>query len=113
GLGFAAGKAIYVLAIDPVRNRVVVGNDEALRSMNFEVESVNWVSIAQPSAPVRASVKIRHKHEPASATVEALPDSRVRITFDSPQRAVTPGQAAVFYDNDVVLAGGWIRQPIP
>ena len=109
GLGFAAGKPLYVLAIEAETNRVVVGVDHALRTTSFEVESVNWVSIAEPTRPVCASVKIRHKHESAPATVEALPNARARITFDSPQRAVTPGQAAVFYDRDLVLAGGWIR----
>jgi len=110
GLGFAAGKPLYVLAIEPETNRVIVGDDHSLRTTIFEVESVNWVSIAEPTAPLRAFVKIRHKHEPAPASVEALPNARARITFDTPQRAVTPGQAAVFYSNDVALAGGWIRQ---
>jgi tRNA-specific 2-thiouridylase len=109
GLGFAAGKPLYVLSIDPEKNRVVVGEDDALRTATFEIEDVNWVSCEKPSAPVRASVKIRHKHEASPATVEALPASRARITFDSPQRAITPGQAAVFYDGDIVLGGGWIR----
>ncbi len=109
GLGFAAGKPLYVLAIEPEANRVTVGADDSLRTTTFEVQNVNWISIAEPSQPIRATVKIRHKHEPAAATIEALPDSRARITFDSPQRAVTPGQAAVIYSNDVVLAGSWIR----
>ncbi|HEY6389190.1 MAG TPA: tRNA 2-thiouridine(34) synthase MnmA [Candidatus Acidoferrum sp.] len=109
GLGFAAGKALYVLSIDPENNRVVVGDDDSLRRTLFEVNEVNWVSIEQPSGPIRASVKIRHKHEPASAVVEPLGDSRARITFDAPQRAITPGQGAVFYDGDRVLGGAWIR----
>lgn len=109
GLGFAAGKPLYVLSIDPQKNRVVVGEDEALRKQTFEVESVNWVSIARPSETFRATVKIRHKHEPAPATVEPLDESRARIMFDAPQRAITPGQASVFYDGDRVLAGAWIR----
>ncbi|MGH9743447.1 MAG: tRNA 2-thiouridine(34) synthase MnmA [Candidatus Acidiferrum sp.] len=109
GLGFAAGKPLYVLSIDPKNNRVVVGDDEALRTVVFEVDGVNWVSIERPAALVRAKAKIRHKHEPASAMVEALEGSRVRVTFDAPQRAVTPGQGAVFYDGDRVLGGGWIR----
>ena len=108
GLGFAAGKPLYVLAIEPHNNRVVVGDDDSLRTATFEVQNVNWISIPEPSQPIRATVRIRHKHEPAPATVESLPDSRARITFDSPQRAVTPGQAAVIYSNDVVLAGSWI-----
>jgi tRNA-specific 2-thiouridylase len=108
GLGFAAGKPLYVLAIEPHNNRVVVGDDDSLRTATFEVQNVNWISIPEPSQTIRATVRIRHKHEPAPATVESLPDSRARITFDSPQRAVTPGQAAVLYSNDVVLAGSWI-----
>ena len=109
GLGFAAGKPLYVLSIDPQNNRVVVGEDEALRKQTFEVEGVNWVSIARPSEAFRAAVKIRHKHEPAPAMVEPLDETRSRVTFDTPQRAITPGQAAVFYHGDRVLAGAWIR----
>lgn len=109
GLGFTTGKPIYVLAIDPQNNRVIVGEDEALRATTLEIENVNWVSIAEPTTPLRAHVKIRHKHEPSAATLEALPGLRACITFDSPQRAITPGQAAVAYDGDMVLAGGWIK----
>jgi tRNA-uridine 2-sulfurtransferase len=109
GLGFAAGKPVYVLAIDTKRNRIVVGEDDALRTTALEIEGVNWISIAAPDAPVRGQAKIRHKHQPAAATIEALPGDRARITFDAPQRAITPGQAAVFYDGDIVLAGGWIK----
>jgi tRNA-specific 2-thiouridylase len=109
GLGFAAGKPLYVLSIDPQRNRVVVGDDDALRTSSFEVRDVNWVSIEQPRGPIRASVKIRHKHEPAPASVDPLGDSHARITFDAPQRAITPGQGSVFYDGDRVLGGAWIK----
>jgi tRNA-uridine 2-sulfurtransferase len=109
GLGFATGKPLYVLSIDPRNNRVVVGEDEALRKQAFEVENLNWVSVAPPRETFRATVKIRHKHEPAPAIVEPLDETRARITFDAPQRAVTPGQAAVLYDGDRVLAGAWIR----
>jgi tRNA-uridine 2-sulfurtransferase len=109
GLGFSTGKPVYVLAIDRENNRVIVGQDDALLATTLEMENVNWVSIEQPAEPLHAQVKIRHKHEPAAATIEALPGLGARITFDSPQRAVTPGQAAVAYDGDVVLAGGWIK----
>jgi tRNA-uridine 2-sulfurtransferase len=109
GLGFAAGKPLYVLSIDPENNRVVVGEDEALRKQTFEVENANWVSIATPTVPLRALVKIRHKHDPAPATVEPLENLRACVTFDTPQRAITPGQAAVFYDRDRVLGGAWIK----
>jgi tRNA-specific 2-thiouridylase len=109
GLGFAAGKPVYVLAIDTEKNRIVVGEDEALRTTTLEIEGVNWISIAEPNAPVGGQAKIRHKHEPARATIESVGGGRARVSFETPQRAVTPGQAAVFYDGDVVVAGGWIR----
>jgi tRNA-uridine 2-sulfurtransferase len=109
GLGFATGKPVYVLAIDPEKNRIIVGEDDSLRTTSFEIENVNWISTAAPSVPLRAQVKIRHKHDPAPAIVEALPGNSARITFDSPQRAITPGQAAALYSGDVVLAGGWIK----
>jgi tRNA-uridine 2-sulfurtransferase len=110
GLGFSTGAPIYVLAIDPEKNRVIVGEDDSLRTTSCEIETVNWISIEEPRAPLRAEVKIRHKHNPASAIVEAFPGNCARITFDSPQRAITPGQAAAIYSGDLVLAGGWIKQ---
>jgi tRNA-specific 2-thiouridylase len=109
GLGFSAGKPLYVLSIDPTNNRVVVGDDDSLRTTSFEANGVNWVSIEQPLGPIRANVKIRHKHEPAPAAVAPLDATTARITFDAPQRAITPGQGAVFYDGDTVLGGAWIR----
>jgi tRNA-specific 2-thiouridylase len=109
GLGFCAGRPLYVLSIDPENNRVVVGDDDSLRTTSFEVNGVNWVSIERPSGSIRATVKIRHKHEPAGATVHPLDANTARITFDAPQRAITPGQGAVFYDGDRVLGGAWIR----
>jgi tRNA-specific 2-thiouridylase len=109
GLGFATGKPIYVLAIDPENNRIVVGEDHALRSSTLEIEDVNWVSLAASGQMVEGQAKIRHKHEPAAATLEVLPNNRARISFKTPQRAITPGQGAVFYDGDLVIAGGWIR----
>jgi tRNA-uridine 2-sulfurtransferase len=109
GLGIAAGKPLYVVELDRAANRVVVGDDEELRSESCEVRNVNWISFATLDAPVRASVKIRHRHEPAAATVEPIDATSVRVIFDMPQRAITPGQAAVFYSGDAVLGGGWIR----
>jgi tRNA-specific 2-thiouridylase len=109
GLGFAAGKPYYVLSIDHQHNRVVVGDDESLRASICEVEKANWIALENPSAPFRAAVKIRHKHVPASATVEPLDGTHARVIFDAPQRAITSGQGAVFYDADRVLGGGWIR----
>jgi tRNA-specific 2-thiouridylase len=109
GLGFAAGKPCYVLAIDRENNRVVVGDDESLRATTCEIEQVNWIALEYPSQAFRAAVKIRHKHIPAMAKVEPLDSTRARVTFDAPQRAITSGQGAVFYDGDRVLGGGWIR----
>jgi tRNA-uridine 2-sulfurtransferase len=108
GLGLAAGKPLYVISLDRENNRVVVGDDDSLRTSKCEIENVNWVSCDEQGQPLRAKVKIRHKHEPAVATVEPF-RSNARIQFDVPQRAITPGQAAVFYDGDRVLGGGWIR----
>jgi len=109
GLGFATGKPMYVISIDPAENRVIAGEDDLLRTSSLEVQDVNWVSITPPAEPLRAHVKIRHKHEPAAAIIEPFDHSGAKITFNQPQRAITPGQAAVFYDGDRVLAGGWIR----
>src|SRR6202165_2946194 len=109
GLGFAAGKPLYVLSIDPEKNRVVVGEDDVLRKTACEVEGVNWISCNTPSAPLRAFAQLRHKHEPAPATIESLDDGIVRLNFDTPQRAITPAQAAVLYHGNLVLGGGWLR----
>jgi tRNA-specific 2-thiouridylase len=113
GLGYATGRPMYVVSLDRANARVVVGDDAELRCATFEVRDVNWISVGQLEGPVRAAVKIRHRHEAALATIEPTDNPIVgansaRITFDEPQRAVTPGQAAVFYVDDVVLGGGWI-----
>jgi tRNA-specific 2-thiouridylase len=111
GLGFAAGKPVYVLAIDRENNRVVVGDDQSLRQTTCEVEAINWIAYHGRPGLVRAAVKIRHKHVPAEATIDTLDLTHARVTFDAPQRAITSGQGAVFYDRDGdrVLGGGWIR----
>jgi tRNA-specific 2-thiouridylase len=80
-----------------------------LRSDVCEVRDVNWISFATLESPLRAAVKIRHRHEPAPATVAPIDATAARIIFDEPQRAITPGQAAVFYSGNVVLGGGWIK----
>jgi len=108
GLGFAAGRPLYVVALDRASNRLVVGEDGELRRAACEVRDVNWVSIARPSAPVEALVRIRNRHVPALASVTPLDASTARVDFRDPQRAITPGQAAVFYSGDLVLGGGWI-----
>lgn len=110
GLGIATGEPLYVIATDVESQRVTVGgNDDLLRAGFFAAE-VNWISIGGAAGPVRAQVKIRNKHSAAPATLHATSDpSRVEVVFDQPQRAVTPGQGAVFYDGDLVLGGGWIE----
>jgi tRNA-uridine 2-sulfurtransferase len=110
GLGVATGEPLYVIATDPRTQRVTVGgNDELLRA-GFTARDVNWASIAGIEGSARAQVKIRNKHAAAPATLHATDDpTRVEVRFDAPQRAVTPGQGAVFYDGDVVLGGGWIE----
>ena len=110
GLGVAAGRPLYVLELDHAANRVIVGDDAQLRTDICEVEHINWISFAQLETPLRAAVKIRHRHDPAPAIIEPLDAATARVKFDEPQRAITPGQAAVFYSGDVVLGGGWIRQ---
>jgi tRNA-uridine 2-sulfurtransferase len=109
GLGFATGKPLYVLSIDRATNRVVVGDDESLRSTTCEVENINWIAHEVSNEPLRAAVKIRHKHIPAEATIVPLDGTCARVTFDVPQRAITSGQGAVFYEGERVLGGGWIR----
>ncbi|MFZ0211730.1 MAG: tRNA 2-thiouridine(34) synthase MnmA [Candidatus Acidiferrales bacterium] len=109
GLGFAVGHPVYVVALDRANNRLVVGSDDDLFTSACEVRDVNWISTARPGQPLEASVKVRHRHAPALAVVEAIGDTTARVIFREPQRAITPGQAAVFYSGDLVLGGGWIR----
>jgi len=110
GLGVAAGEPLYVISTEPSSKRVVVGRNDALLRPAMTVHGVNWISIASPAAPIRAEVKIRNKHQAAPATLAPTADpSRVEVRFDEPQRAVTPGQGAVFYSGELVLGGGWIE----
>ena len=109
GLGLAAGRPLYVVALDRAQNRLVVGDDEDLRSTTCEVRDVNWIPFETPSGPIEAMVRVRNRHEPSAAEITALDATTARVRFRSPQRAITPGQAAVFYSGDLVLGGGWIR----
>jgi tRNA-specific 2-thiouridylase len=108
GLGIAAGEPLYVIETKIDTQQVVVGRGEDLLRGHLTARDVNWVSIPEPTAPIRATVRIRNRHVPANATVTALSGNRAEVRFDEPQRAVTPGQAAVFYAGDLVLGGGWI-----
>ena len=110
GLGFASGRPLYVLELDRSANRLVVGEDADLRATVCEVRDVNWISGDLPVQPVAANVRIRNRHVPAPADFVATGPRSARVTFHEPQRAITPGQAAVFYSGDVVLGGGWIAE---
>jgi tRNA-specific 2-thiouridylase len=109
GLGIAAREPLYVISTEQSTRRVVIGRGDELLRGSAGVGDVNWVSIARPDTPIRAEVKIRNKHAAALATLTPQGEDRIKICFDDPQRAVTPGQAAVFYSGDLVLGGGWIE----
>ena len=100
---------MYVVALDRAQNRLVVGEDQELRSTTCEVRNVNWIPYEVPDHPVQAMVRIRNRHEPAAAEIAPLDATTARVIFREPQRAITPGQAAVFYEREKVLGGGWIR----
>ena len=110
GLGVATGSPLYVLQIRGDQRQVVVGGDEELYSHTLRARNVNWIAMNEDALrdPLRVTVKIRNRHQPAPALLQKAGDSEVLVTFDEAQRAITPGQAAVFYDGDLVLGGGWI-----
>jgi tRNA-specific 2-thiouridylase len=108
GMGIANERALYVISIDADKNRVTAGSSEDLLSSEFTVARVNWIAIEDPKEPVRAEVRVRYRHTAAPATITPLDNDRARIVFDEPQRAITPGQASVFYRGDEVIGGGWI-----
>lgn len=107
-MGIAAKRPLYVVRIDGERNRLIVGPLEDLARKTLEVGGMNWLG-KERRREFRAGVKIRSRHREAPATVTPLGDGFCRVEFDGPQRAVTPGQAAVFYDGDRVIGGGWIE----
>jgi len=108
GLPGGSPQPRYVVDIDPETNRVIVGSADDLVSDGFEIDQVNWVSRTVLAEPREATVKIRYSHPGTRATLYPLPEGCARIELHEPQKAVTPGQAAVCYDSDVVLGGGWI-----
>ncbi len=108
GLGISSPDPLYVLQIHPDSHAVQVGPDTALLSQTLVANRLNWVSIPEPTSPVRCAIKIRHRHEPALATLRVTGPDTIEATFDEPQRAITPGQSAVFYQGDEVAGGGWI-----
>ncbi len=108
GLGVATGSPLYVLEIRGDSRQVVVGSQDELYSRTLRARDVNWIAVNEQREPMRVAIKIRNRHEPAPATIERGSGGEVLAMFDEPQRAITPGQAAVFYDGDVVVGGGWI-----
>jgi tRNA-specific 2-thiouridylase len=108
GLGLATGIPLYVVGIDAADASVTVGPREALERTTLTASRVTWMSGETPASAIRASARIRYRHADAPATIAPLADGRTGVTFDAAQSAITPGQAVVFYDGDVVLGGGWI-----
>jgi tRNA-uridine 2-sulfurtransferase len=133
GLGIATGSPLYVININGQEGKVTVGGNDDLLSKTLIARNLNWIAIdglrdagadanapspaegdaqkpVTANAPMRVTAKIRHRHEPAPAVLEPAANGEVRVTFDQPQRAITPGQAVVFYDGDLVVGGGWIAE---
>ncbi|HKS29976.1 MAG TPA: tRNA 2-thiouridine(34) synthase MnmA [Pyrinomonadaceae bacterium] len=110
GLGLSNERPLYVVQIESARNRIVVGEEEELLRHEFTAAGVNWIAFDNPTGEVRAEVRVRYRHEAQPAAITPLEGTRARITFDHPQRAITPGQATVFYRADEVLGGGWIEK---
>ena len=108
GLGVATGSPLYVIQISGADKQVIVGSEANLYSKTLRARRTNLISIDDLHEPMRVTVKLRHRHEPAAATIERTGEDEIQVTFDEPQRAITPGQAAVFYDGDIVVGGGWI-----
>jgi tRNA-specific 2-thiouridylase len=108
GLGLASPSPLYVISIDSERKQVTVGTEQELQRESLRAQRLNWISIAGLEGEMRAQVKIRHRHDPAWATLRTTGADEVEVRFDEPVRAVTPGQAAVFYLEDEVVGGGWI-----
>jgi len=109
GLGIAAPEPLYVVRLDAVMNRVIVGDRTSGSRAECLVNRVNWVSIALPKTPIKVEVQIRYRSSGVTASVIPLEDGKIRLVFDEPQFGVTSGQAAVFYDQDVLLGGGIIE----
>ena len=108
GLGITTPKPVYVVELDAENNRVVVGDESALDRDEFTATNCNWIPFDQLTEPIEAMTKIRYNHPGTPATVTPTGNGSVKVKMHSAQRAITPGQAAVFYQDDVVLGGGWI-----
>jgi len=109
GIGISNITPLYVVRIDKEKNRIFLGNENDLYSQNILVTEVNWVSILPPNKPISVTAKIRNMHEGSAAKIFPKSNNEVRVEFEVPQRAVTPGQSAVFYQNNILLGGGIIN----
>ncbi|HUV75735.1 MAG TPA: tRNA 2-thiouridine(34) synthase MnmA [Dehalococcoidales bacterium] len=108
GLGISSKEPLYVTAIEPERNVIVVGSKDRVFGDELIAAKLNWIAIAKPTSPITVKARIRYRHRETEATVKPLDESRVSVKFKEPQMAITPGQAIVFYDGDIVLGGGTI-----
>jgi tRNA-specific 2-thiouridylase len=109
GIGLSSSRPLYVLGVRPESRTVVVGDEDALLGDRLVARGVSWLSVPEPAGEVRARVRIRYRHAEAEASLRPLGGGRAEVRFDVPQRAITPGQAAVFYDGELCLGGGWIE----
>ncbi|MFH1625068.1 MAG: tRNA 2-thiouridine(34) synthase MnmA [Pseudomonadota bacterium] len=112
GLGIPASQPYYVIGFDLQNNSVIVGRDRDLLAKGLIAENLNWISLSDLNSEITASCKIRYRYKEAEATVIPRDDGQVLVRFSTPQKAITPGQAVVFYDGDVVVGGGWIKESI-
>jgi len=110
GLGVSSAQPLYVIELDAINNRVVVGGEAALSRDEFTVDRCNWIPFETPPANLEVTAKIRYNHPGAAATVTPLGSGGAKVKLHTPARAITPGQAAVFYQDDLVVGGGWITR---
>jgi tRNA-specific 2-thiouridylase len=110
GLGLSSPQPLYVIELDAENNRVVVGDDTALDRDEFTVDRCNWIPFDQPGEPFDVTAKIRYNHPGTPATVTPCGNGQAKVKLHLAQRAITPGQAAVFYQDDLVVGGGWIMR---
>ncbi len=108
GLGIAFGKPMFVVAVNPENNTVVLGDDSEVFSETLTASDLNFISIEKPMDGMRVNAKIRYSAKEAPATINVIDENTIRVVFDTPQRAITPGQSVVFYDGDIVVGGGTI-----